>query len=261
MQPTLPARFVWMGRANSKPSSLQLRDEHLRSPCHAAEEAKQPHAAPEPAQTCWEAGEHGRMQADWAVPLPGPCPSIPAALARPLGRPGHPGSHQAPQRCPPHRPINLLLGEQARPFVCQDRPSVSSAAPCASALLLNLQTFAFFPPRTRTPCVQQSLPSPAAEVLSKTGPGQHSLPSWAQTPPSAHGHGTSPRTLPGPSLAACHPRGSPHRVPSAHQAPQQGQGSAPPHKQPQPRVPFAAQGAGARLPVFPRATFATLKPN
>lgn len=167
MQPTLPARFVWMGRANSKPSSLQLRDEHLRSPCHAAEEAKQPHAAPEPAQTCWEAGQHGRMQADWAVPLPGPCPSIPAALARPLGRPGHPGSHQAPQRCPPHRPINLLLGEQARPFVCQDRPSVSSAAPCASVLLLNLQTFAFFPPGLAHPVCSRACPAPLPRSFPK----------------------------------------------------------------------------------------------
>lgn len=102
---------------------------------------------------CWAGGGHR------AVPLPGPCPSIPAALARPPGRPGHPGSLQAPQRCPPHRPINLLLGEQARPFVCQDRPLVSSAAPRASALLLNLETFAFFPPRTRTACVQQSQPA------------------------------------------------------------------------------------------------------
>lgn len=88
----------------------------------------------------------------------------------PQGRPGHPGSHQAPQRCPPHHPINLLLGEQARPFVCQDRPSVSSVAPCASVLLLNLQTFAFFPPGLAHPVCSRAQPRCRGPFQNRTRP-------------------------------------------------------------------------------------------
>lgn len=157
---------------------------------------------------CWAGGGHQ------AVPLPVPCPSIPAALAHPPGRPGHPGSHQAPAAVP-SASSHKSSARRASPAICLPGQAISLLGGTVRMhSAAKIGNFCLFSPRTLTPCVQRSQPAqPRCQGPFQNGTRPALTAQLGADPAistrtrhlATDSAGAVPRCLPSALPSSCHP--------------------------------------------------------